>query len=549
MMDACSDPNIPEVVIMSGAQLGKSEAILNILGYYIDTDPCPIMLMQPTVEMAQAFSKDRVAAGLLNSTPCLRNKVKDPRSRDSGNTTLHKVFAGGAITMVGANSPAGLASRPIRVLLCDEVDRYPMSAGTEGDPISLARKRTQNYFNRKVILVSTPTNKGGSRIETAFNQSDQRHYYVPCPHCKNKQVLKWSNVVWDEGIPETARYTCDACGSTWSEADRLKAVKNGEWVAHEEFKGVAGFFINALYSPWAKLSDHVREFLNVKKNPEMLRVFCNTVLGELWEDQGERVDDLDLAERREELTYLPEEALIITAGVDVQPDRLEASVIAWGDQWEAWVVDHVILYGDAAGLKVWQQLDALLARTYETVDGRELPISATCVDSGGANTQTVYEYCKPRYGRRVFAIKGVGGEARPLVGKPAKNNSKKCPLFPIGTDTAKDLLFSRLKIEDEGAGYVHFSDTLPDEYFKQLTGEKVVTKYLRGFAKRQYVKFRRNEALDCFVYSLASATILNVNFESLALRREREGRKPTTQEVKPKRALARPRSNFVNSWK
>jgi phage terminase large subunit GpA-like protein len=222
-MDACSDPNIQEVVVMAGAQLGKTEAILNIIGYHIHHDPSPILVLQPTLDMAQAFSKDRVASGLIRSTPALRDKVKDPRSRDSGNTTLHKVFPGGALTMVGANSASGLASRPIRLVLCDEVDRYPTSAGTEGDPIQLARKRSATFWNRKIVMVSTPTNKGASRIEEAFEQSDQRRFHLPCKHCHHEQVMKWANVRWEDD-PDTAAYMCEGCGVLWSDSDRRWSI-------------------------------------------------------------------------------------------------------------------------------------------------------------------------------------------------------------------------------------------------------------------------------------------------------------------------------------
>ena len=211
MMDACSDPKNKEVVIMSAAQLGKSEALLNIIGYHIDNDPCPMLMLQPSLDMAQAFSKDRVANGLLASTPCLQDKVRSPRSRDSGNTTLHKMFPGGAITLVGANSPSSLASRPVRLVLCDEVDRYPVSAGSEGDPIQLARKRASTFWDRKIVMVSTPTIKGASRIEEAFEKSDQRHYHVPCPHCEHKQKLDWGHVIWTDNDPETAGYRCESC--------------------------------------------------------------------------------------------------------------------------------------------------------------------------------------------------------------------------------------------------------------------------------------------------------------------------------------------------
>jgi phage terminase large subunit GpA-like protein len=544
-MDACSDPSISEVVVMAGAQLGKSEAILNILGYHIEHDPCPILVLQPTLEMAQAFSKDRVAAGLIRSTPCLRGKVKDPRSRDSGNTTLHKIFPGGALTMVGANSPSGLASRPIRLVLCDEVDRYPLSAGSEGDPIQLARKRSATFWNRKLVTVSTPTNKGSSRIEEAYEASDQRRYHVPCKHCEEFQVLKWAQVQWVDGDPETARYACEHCGALWDEAERMWGVRNGQWIAEKPFAGVAGFAINGLYSPWTRLADGVRDFLGVKKSPDQLRVWTNTYLGETWEDQGERVDDWELAERREPLTPVPDDVLMLTAGVDVQDNRLEVSVIGWGRDDESWVLSHETLYGDPSTPQLWAALDTRLTQTYTTTEGRTLPIRASCVDSGGHYTNAVYQYCKRNQGRGIFAIKGVGGEGKALAGRPTKNNVGKCPLFPIGVHSAKDTLFGRLKIQEVGAGYVHFSDTLSDEYFKQLTAEKLVTKFTKGFKKREFVKTRpRNEALDCFVYAIAAYSIIGVNVNTIK-------RAPVEKsEGQSQRTPTRPgKGGWVNSWR
>ena len=247
-MDACSDPTVKEVVVMAGAQLGKSEALLNIIGYHRDHDPCPILMLQPTESMAQSFSKDRVASGLLRSTPCLFGKVKDPRARDSNNTTLHKVFPGGSISLVGANSPAGLASRPIRIVLADEVDRFPASAGSEGDPLSLARKRTSTFWNRKIIAVSTPTIKGVSRIEDAYEKSDKREYYVPCKHCEHEQTLKWASVRWVDRDPDTASYLCDECATLWTDADRRWSVRNGRWVAGEDFSLLRMAFVSSYRS-------------------------------------------------------------------------------------------------------------------------------------------------------------------------------------------------------------------------------------------------------------------------------------------------------------
>ena len=551
MMDACCDPKNVEVVIMSAAQLGKSEALLNIIGYHIDNDPSPILMLQPSLDMAQSFSKDRVSGGLLSSTPCLKNKVRSPRARDSGNTTLHKIFPGGSITLVGANSPSGLASRPIRLVLCDEVDRYPTSAGSEGDPIQLARKRASTFWNRRIVMVSTPTNKGASRIETAFENSDQQRYYVPCQHCQHEQILKWSNVKWVDENPDTAKYECEECGVLWTDADRRKSVKEGKWVATAPFNGVAGFAISALYSPWTPLAEGVRDFLLVKKNPEQLKVWTNTYLGESWEDQGEAIDEYNLIERRESfMEKIPEEVLFLTAGVDVQDDRLEISIIGWGRDDESWVVDHHVMYGDPSTPHLWTSLDSRLFTTYPSHNGTDLPIRATAIDSGGHYTNSVYSYAKKHAGRRVFAIKGVGGEGRAIVSRPSKNNIGKCLLFPVGVDTAKDLLFARLRIAEEGAGYIHFSDVLNEEYFRQLTAEKIVTRYHKGFKKRVFHKTRpRNEALDCFVYAIAAYAILGINVNALADKRS------NVEVVEPPKTLNRqpfvPTSgrNFINSWR
>tara|TARA_R110000868_G_scaffold313856_3_gene574873 strand:- start:8568 stop:10370 length:1803 start_codon:yes stop_codon:yes gene_type:complete len=557
MMDACCDPRNQEVVIMSAAQLGKSEVLLNIIGYHIDNDPSPILMLQPTLDMAQSFSKDRVTNGLLASTPCLKAKVKPSRARDSGNTTLHKMFAGGAITLVGANSPSGLASRPIRLVLCDEVDRYPASAGAEGDPIQLARKRSSTFWNRKVVMVSTPTNRGASRIEDAFEHSDKRRFHVPCPHCEHKQVIKWSNVRWRDHDPDTAEYLCQECGALWSEADRRRAIRNGEWIAEEEFKGIAGFAISALYSPWIPLCDGVREFLSVKKNAEQLRVWTNTYLGESWEDAGEAIDEHNLSERVEEFGgKIPAEVVFLTAGVDVQDNRLEVQIVGWGRDDESWIIMQHILYGDPSTPSLWSDLTTIIFDSYETHDGRELLIRATCVDSGGHYTNSVYQFCKKNAGRRVFAIKGVGGEGRPIAGRPSKNNVAKCPLFPIGVDTAKELIFTRLRNVEIGAGYIHFSDILPADYFLQLTAEKIVTKYHRGFKKRIFQKVRpRNEALDCFVYAIAAYAIIGLNVNNLADRLEMQvnGAKPDNiKQTKLQIPFVKGKgkgSNFINSWR
>ena len=559
IMDACSDPSVKEVIVMCGAQLGKSEMLLNTIGYHMAHDPAPILMMQPTVDMANGFSKDRVTAGLLKSTPCLRDKVKDPKARDANNTTLHKVFPGGALSLVGANSPSSLASRPIRVVLCDEVDRYPPSAGEEGDPISLAKRRAATFWNRKIILVSTPTNRGASRIEAAYEESDQRKFHVPCVHCGEMQEMKWQNVIWSDG-PNDAAYHCVECGSAWSDAERQQSIRKGEWVANGPFKGVAGFHLNGLYSPWLVLADAVEDFIASRKNPMRLRTFVNTFLGETWEDEGETIDEHYVSERREKYDPIPEDVVLLTAGVDVQDDRLEVEVVGWGAGEETWQIDYHILFGDPSAPKLWSQLDEIIGQKYDHPTGEELIIRSTCVDSGGHHTRAVYNYAKTRAGHRVFAIKGVGGEGKPIVGRPSKNNIGKVPLYGIGVDTAKELHYARLRIDEPGPGYCHFREERDDEYFRQLTAEKIVMKYHKGYARRTWVKTRtRNEALDVRVYAMAAFTILNVDMGSVVKRfyaniDNKVASKKKADVLKPN-PLSNPRKNgnkrggFANSWR
>lgn len=554
-MDAVSDPSVHTVVMMSSSQVGKTEALLNVIGYYIDQDPAPMLLMQPTLEMAEAFSKDRLAP-MLRDTPCLAGKVADARARDSGNTLLHKTFAGGHWTGVGANSPASLAMRPVRITLCDEVDRYPASAGAEGDPVNLARKRSTTFWNRKLVLTSTPTVKGVSRIEAAFEGSDQRRYFVPCPDCGDAQVLAWSNVRWEEGQPQTALYFCGACGSGWSDAQRYAAVRQGTWRASAPFRGVAGFHLNELYSSWVRLTDTASAFLEAKRLPELLRVWVNTALGETWEDSGERLDDAGLMARREVFPQkggepvVPAAASILTAGVDVQDNRLEVEVVAWGAGEENWSTEYHVLHGDPSTGTLWQDLDALLLRARPHELGVETFIRGVCVDTGGHHTQAAYRFCRERYRRAtpdggrqyVFAIKGVAGR-RPVWPEKVGRRTGGLVLYGIGVDTAKETVTDRLRIEQPGPGFCHFPLERGPDYFDQLTAEQLVTKFHKGFPRREWVKRKpRNEAFDCRVYSysalagLQTVARLSIEAELEHLRTlsgaKREG-EPEAQAPKP----------------
>lgn len=515
-MDAVSDPEVETVVGEFASQTGKTSAVENVIGFHVDQDPAPILVVLPTLELAESFSKDRLAP-MVRDTEVLAEKIGDPRSRDGDNTLLHKRFVGGHVTIAGANSPSSLASRPIRLLICDEVDRYPPSAGTEGDPVALATKRTARFWNRKIVLISSPGTKGQSRIDAAYQESDQRRYHVPCPACGAFQWLRWAQVRWEAGRPETARYVCEHCNAGWSDMQRWRAVGMGEWRATAPFKGVAGFQLSELYATWADatLAKMVRAFLEAKPHVERLKVWINTSLAETWEEDAERVDAETLETRGEAWTRAPAGVLVCAAGVDVQDDRIEIENVGWGVGEESWSLDHKVLYGDPSGPFVWQQLDDYLLTRIKTEDGRELPISAACVDTGGHHTQAAYNFCRPRFNRRVYAIKGMGGPGRPVWPKRAsKNNKGRVNLFLVGVDAAKDMVLSRLKTTEAGPGYCHFPQGREPAYFRQLTAERVVTKHVKGFPVRTYVKDAgaRNEALDLRVYAYAALTALNVNW-------------------------------------
>jgi phage terminase large subunit GpA-like protein len=509
-MDAVADPTIREIVVMKSAQVGWTEILLNVVGYFVDLDQSPILLVQPTVDMAAAFSKDRLAP-MVRDTPALLGKIADARSRDSGNTTLHKTFPGGHITIGGANSPAGLASRPIRVALFDEVDRFPASAGTEGDPVALGKKRTTTFWNRKILMGSTPTIKGESRIEAAFELGDQRYYMVPCPHCDERQRLVWDNVRWDEGQPETAHYVCKHCGSILNDSDKMQMLRAGDFVASKPANGIASFHISELYSPWVTWAEMARSFLESKKLPETLQTWINTSLGETWEDRGETLEPQGLLARRESYTAnsLPPGVLLLAQGTDVQDDRIECTVWGFGRDEEMWRVQHTVLKGDPGSNALWAEHDELLKRRFRTDDGRELVIEACAVDSGGHHTQRVYEYCSRRKKFRVWAIKGVAGQGRLVWPKKASRVGKtNSDLYPIGVDTIKDLIYGRLKrVTQPGPGYIHLDATTDEQAVEQITSETMVYRIVQGRRVRMWKPRSstvRNEQLDTLVYAYAA---------------------------------------------
>jgi len=562
IMDCIIDRNIETVVVMKSAQIGATELLLNVLGYYISQDPCPVLVLQPTIEMGRSFSKDRLAP-MLASSPALEDKVKEPRSRDSENTVLHKKFPGGHMTITGANSASGLASRPIRILLVDECDRYPPSAGTEGDPIALATKRTTTFWNRKIIMASTPTIDGLSRIQTAFESSDKRRFWVPCVHCNEYITLEWANIHWEENEPETAHYVCQECGSIMEEKHKIQMLRNGEWRAENETTTIAGFHISELYSPWSTWESMAVGFSQAKKHPEMLKTWVNTSLGETWKDSGTEIESEGLLKRREnwDESCIPDDVLVITAGIDCQQDRLEMSVVGWGLDSQSWVIEHITFWGETAHYPVWHELDEYLQRRYERDSLSSLPIACVAIDSG-YQTQSVYTFCRVRQGRRIFAVKGQSQPGKPIAGRPTKSGTQRVQLFPAGVDTAKESVFSWLQIEEEGPGYIHFPATVDQEYFDQLTSEKRQIKYVKGRKTIAWVPIRnRNEALDCYVYSLVALHILQPNLELIANKNNPdedeiitpEKKEDPVKEEKPRdlikeRRTPKRKKSFVKDW-
>ena len=510
IMDTISSTEL--TVVMSSAQVGKTEIVNNVCGFHIHQDPAPILVLQPTLDMAETWSKDRLAP-MLRDTPALRNKVADPKSRNSGNTLLHKKFSGGHLTVVGANSPSGLASRPIRVLLADEVDRYPPSAGSEGDPLSLAIKRTTTFWNRRIVVVSTPTSAGLSRIEQEWERSDKRRYHVPCPHCGAFQVMVWRQVRWPEGLPDEAKYVCEHCEEPWTEGQRMAAVRHGEWVAEHPERAVAGFHINELYSPWSSMAACARSFLNSRKSYETRKTWVNTCLGEPYEEEAARLDPHALISRCEDWEGAPNEVLVVTCGVDVQGDRIEVERVGWGLDEESWSLDHWILWGDPADPNLWKRLDAYLLTPTIRADGRKIAVRPTCIDSGGHHTQAVYKFCKPRRNRRVFAIKGRAG-VNTVWPTQLRKTKGSADVTIVGVDAAKDAIYAYLRQQQKGPGFCHFPKGRPQVWFDQLTSEIVQTKYTKGFPVRVYIlpEGKRNEALDCRCYAYAALQSMAVRW-------------------------------------
>lgn len=522
IMDAIGDPHIRKVVVMSAAQIGKTAMLLNMLGYFMHYYPAPVLVLQPTLDMAQAFSKDFLAP-MIRDTPVLRVLV-DTKSRYSGNTILKKNFPGGHVTIVGANSAAGLRMRPIKVILADEVDAYPPSAGTEGDPLLLAQKRQTTFWDKKTVIVSTPTIKGSSRIETEFQETTREEWNVPCPKCGKFQPLRWANIDFDKNdLNKGITYKCEHCEQKSREYEWKAQERYGHFVAENPDAAARGFHLNTLASTFCGWREVVEKFLLAKEmldqgDPEKMKTWVNTELGETWEEPGERLEDTELVNRREIYdAQVPEDVLVLTAGVDVQDDRFEVEVVGWGVGKESWGIRYQKLYGDMLKEQVWEDLDNFLMTPFYKKDGTAMTIISTCIDSGGHHTDQVYRFTKERWERRVFAIKGKGGQEVPFLRNPTTNNRVKTPLFIIGVDAGKALIYQRLKHETKGPNYCHFplnEEAGYDEaYFRGLTSEKMVVRFRKGRPvvvwEIKDASYKRNEPLDLRNYAMAALEIAN----------------------------------------
>lgn len=546
-MDCLSQHSpVEEVILMWGAQTSKTTIGSNWLGYLVDCNPGPVMIVQPTIDMAKRYSRQRLAP-MIEESPALRRKVRENRSRDDANTTLLKEFAGGFMAVAGANSAAGLRSMPVRDLFLDEIDGYPLDVDGEGDPIKLAEARQSTFSRRKRLLTSTPTTKDFSRIEARYLASDRCRYHVPCPHCAELQPLDWGadqphGIKWDRDAdgrarPGSVRYVCRGCGAEILEHHKPAMLAGGRWVA--ELPGAAGrvrgFQLSSLYSPlgwlsWAELVKEWDDALVAARSGDvsLLRVFVNTRLAETFEEQGDRADQHALRKRA---TDLPLRVVhwghfVMTAGVDVQGDRLEAYLWAWGRGLERQLVDRAVIYGDPGQAEseagsVWARLTEWRRSPVLHASGKPVPILAMMIDSGGHHTHAVYAYARAHQHAHVYACKGQSQAGKNILGKPTDQDitwrgtkvKGGVKLWPIGTDTAKSEIYGRLRTEQPGPGFVHLSRHLPAEVFEQLTSERLVTKYVKGRPRLEWVKpaGRRNEALDCAVYALAAAHFVGID--------------------------------------
>lgn len=564
IMDVLSPSSpIREVVFMKPAQIGGTEAGKNWVGFTIHRAPSTMLLVEPSLDVAGKLSKQKIQP-MLDLVPCLRGLVRESRSRDSGNTITSKEFTGGMLCLTGANSGPGLRFMSARNLFLDECDAYPFDVNGEGSPCELAEKRTLTYARHKIYRCSTPLLKQTSVIEKAYLESDQRKYFVPCPFCDHGQVLWWKNLEWPKGKPEEARMRCEQCHRLIDEAHKTRMLEQGRWIGEQDNRPgrhkAAGFWLNALYAPygwvnsWAKLAS---EWCEIAHNHDLRaqQTFTNTNLAETWDETGERIEESDLHNRVEIYPApVPDGVVVLTAGIDVQKDRIEAELVGWGKGQESWSIDYRKWFGSPTDKTLWDQVDEWLKRTWDHETGGFLTVATACIDTGHC-AQQVYEFVLPRQNRRIWAVKGSSQPGAPVYKMGSTINGIR--LFMAGTDTSKDTLFDRLKLTEFGPGYCHFPNLTAytedeHEYFKQLTAEERVPKWDKGVLIGSYYRKKRsrNEALDLRIYAMTALAILNPNLDTLSVMRHEPPAAPVAADQDRstwvhRNPEARPRSNWV----
>ena len=514
------------VILMFASQLGKSEVANNWIGRSIHHSPGPALMVQPTVEMAQRYSRQRLAR-MVAATPALHARVGDSKSRDGSNTILSKEYPGGILILAGSNSAAGLSSMPVRYLALDEVDRFSPDAGGEGDPVELSIQRTAGFSNRKILLTSTPTFAGLSRIEEWYDRSDRRRNWLPCPGCGDFQVLQWPRLRWDAGRPSTAIYICEHSGCVIENRHKAKMLPDGDWRPDVPAASglIRGYHLNALYTPhgWPNdFAELARQFMATRKEPVKLKVFVNTKLAETFdpfaagaishdyltarcvalnEEFGVWLDDRGV----EHDAGVPDSAVVLTAAVDVQADRLEVEVFGWGVGEEVWSLDYRRIPGDLSAPGVWAELDVYLGREWTTVSGWTMRLERVLIDSGGHYTSQVYDFVREKRTRQIVAIKGRAGPLPIWNPKPSRSAKGRVALYTVGVDAAKELIYARLKLDAPGPGFAHHPRGRAESYFRALVSERQEKVIRTGQPRIRWILPPRtpNEALDLRVYGYA----------------------------------------------
>lgn len=523
-----------EITFVKSAQVGGSEAALNLIGQCMAETPTPIMIMLPSLDMMRAYN-DLKLGPMIASNPTLRRRVaEDSEAGEAGSTTTRKHFPGGFCHLVTANSGANLQMRSARVVLMEEVSDYPGEAGARGDPVAQLVVRTDMYTGReKIVRVSTPAEEGTCRVTAAYERSSKGRFHVPCPECGARQVLEWENLRWPAGKPQEARYHCQGCGVGIEHTHKPAMIAAGAWV-HERpdlLTTHAGYHLNGLYSPVRAWADLAAQWEHSQGDQEALKTFVQQRLGRAWRVAGEAPEWQRLYDRREEWApgTVPAGALVLTAGIDVQRDRLEASVWGWAANRESWLIDHIIIPGSPFQWRTWEQVATLLEAIYPHESGGALPVMQAAVDSSdGVSTAEVYAFCRRLGARRAVAVKGRDGLPQAIApgGKvEVKRNGQRIgrqSLWIVGSSYLKGEFYGHLRLDrptaESGApfppGYVHLpTHVAGEEFCRQLVAEELRRSRTRqGFAKLEWVKTRdRNEALDCRVYARAAAVLLGTD--------------------------------------